>query len=338
MNSALFTTGATTPEMRFRRGKKLLLTGRIMDSEENAAADSTETGATAKDGAGSTGRKRGRPPKAKPIQRPEESAPVVDGSSDTQVAPKKRGRKSLAELAKEAASDSTSPPISPSSEKRGRPSTWAYAEYSDGSDSGDDDDNEKQQKKLKAKPTSTTGSGKKRGRPPKPKPADAESAPEVKKVSTGKRGRPPKKRPTETSAEESSDQGALNNGTLKKSDSASEKSDSCDAPKSPKSALSKGASDGGHVLTEKRQRGRPRKADKVDSRKWNDANSPPTGRYTVPLPVPDSWPLVCNRDEIMKELSEMYTNVKDEKLGEFHNQIKAFVFALHWEDGSFSTS
>ncbi|XGW13863.1 hypothetical protein V3C99_000280 [Haemonchus contortus] len=286
-----------------------------MDSEENAAADSTETGATAKDGTGSTGRKRGRPPKAKPIQRPEESAPVVDGSSDTQVAPKKRGRKSLAELAKEAASDSTSPPISPSSEKRGRPSTWAYAEYSDGSDSGEDDDNEKQQKKLKNKPTSTTGSGKKRGRPPKPKPADAESAPEVKKVSTGKRGRPPKKRPAETSAEESSDQGALNNGTLKKSDSASEKSDSCDAPKSPKSALSKGASDGGHVLTEKRQRGRPRKADKVDSRKWNDANSPPTGRYTVPLPVPDSWPLVCNRDEIMKELSEMYTNVKDEKLG-----------------------
>ncbi|VDO05355.1 unnamed protein product [Haemonchus placei] len=119
-----------------------------MDSEQNAAADSTGTGATAKDAAASTGRKRGRPPKAKPSQRPEESAPVVDGSSDTQVAPKKRGRKSLAELAKEAAS---------------------------GSDSGEDDDNEKQQKKLKTKPTSTTGSGKKRGRPPKPKPADAES-------------------------------------------------------------------------------------------------------------------------------------------------------------------
>lgn len=36
------------------------------------------------------------------------------------------------------------------------------------------------------------------------------------------------------------------------------------------------------------------------------------------------------QDEIMKELSEMYANVKDEKVGEFHNQIKAFVFALHW--------
>ncbi|KAK5973445.1 hypothetical protein GCK32_005354 [Trichostrongylus colubriformis] len=156
----------------------------------------------------------------------------------------------------------------------------------------------------------------------------------IVKVSTGKRGRPPKKRPLESSAEEGhKDRGASNNETLNQSISP----DKTDYDVS-KTAQSKGLNDSGHVITEKRQRGRPRKSDKPDPKKWNDINSPSTGRYTVPLPVPDSWPLVCNRSEIMKELSEMYTNVKDEKLGEFHNQIKAFVFALHWEDGSFSAS
>ncbi|KAK6036455.1 hypothetical protein COOONC_26040 [Cooperia oncophora] len=167
----------------------------------------------------------------------------------------------------------------------------------------DDDHYKKNQRKQNFKATPTTGSGKKRGRPPKNTPKEAQS-----------------------DEKSSTDQGALNNGTLKKNDSQSEKSDSDDASK----AQLKGTNESGQIITEKRQRGRPRKSDKSDPRKWNDVSSPQTGRYTVPLPVPDSWPLVCNREEIMKELSEMYTNVKDEKLGEFHNQIKAFVFALHW--------
>ncbi|KAK6022771.1 hypothetical protein OSTOST_11518, partial [Ostertagia ostertagi] len=275
-----------------------------MDSEENAAADASEARATPANDAAATpassGKKRGRPPKAKSAQRSDQSTNVVDDTSETPVLPKKRGRKSLAELAREAVSGSES----------------------------DEEYSEKKSKKHKNKSAPTSGSGKRRGRPPKNKSKDAESTPEVKKVSSGKRGRPPKKRPLEPSAEQGTmDEVALNNGTLKENNSSSEKSDYSEASKVNQS---KGTNDAGQVLTEKRHRGRPRKSDKSDPRKWNEVNSPQTGRYTVPLPVPDSWPLVCNRDEIMKELAEMYTNVKDEKLGEFHNQIKAFVFALHW--------
>ncbi|KIH51694.1 hypothetical protein ANCDUO_18215, partial [Ancylostoma duodenale] len=93
------------------------------------------------------------------------------------------------------------------------------------------------------------------------------------------------------------------------------------------------------VITEKRRRGRPKKSEKTDEGgKWSDVSAKNTGKFDLPLPVPESWPLVNNMEEIMTELAEMYSNVKVEKRGEFHNQIKAFVFALHWEDGSFSTS
>ncbi|KAK6052859.1 hypothetical protein COOONC_09637 [Cooperia oncophora] len=166
-----------------------------MDSEENAAADASETStAAAKEAAtpASSGRKRGRPPKVKTAQPSEVPNLIIDGTLDTPTTalPKKRGRKSLAELAKEAVSDSTSPPISPSSEKRGRLSTWAYAEYSDGPESDEDDDHyKKNQRKQNFKATPTTGSGKKRGRPPKNTPKEAQSG--------KKRGRPPKNTPKE---------------------------------------------------------------------------------------------------------------------------------------------
>ncbi|WKY02793.1 hypothetical protein Q1695_016233 [Nippostrongylus brasiliensis] len=248
-------------------------------------------------------------------------------NTDSPATPKKRGRKSTTEVTN-AGSETMSSPASPSSEKRGRPSTWAYAEYSDGSEY--DEDEVKMRKKPKSKPASTPASGKKRGRPPKVRDPNA---PEVKKVSTpgtGKRGRPPKKRPVEKEQETAT--GAQNNGDSKGSSSPSDNEDDHSASEN-KQASEKS------VMSEKRRRGRPRKGDKLDqSERWSDNNAEPSGRYTVPLPVPDSWPLVNNREDIMKEISEMYTNVKDEKIGEFHNQIKAFVFALHWEDGSFSAS
>ncbi|VDL82722.1 unnamed protein product [Nippostrongylus brasiliensis] len=227
-------------------------------------------------------------------------------------------------------SETMSSPASPSSEKRGRPSTWAYAEYSDGSEY--DEDEVKMRKKPKSKPASTPASGKKRGRPPKVRDPNA---PEVKKVSTpgtGKRGRPPKKRPVENTwsmyalcifREQETATGAQNNGDSKGSSSPSDNEDDHSASEN-KQASEKS------VMSEKRRRGRPRKGDKLDQSERSDNNAEPSGRYTVPLPVPDSWPLVNNREDIMKEISEMYTNVKDEKIGEFHNQIKAFVFALHW--------
>ncbi|VDO78717.1 unnamed protein product [Heligmosomoides polygyrus] len=247
---------------------------------------------------------------------------ATDASS---VAPvKKRGRPPKSKSAPKAVDpkrETVSPPLSPSSEKRGRPSTWAYAEYSDGSEYDSDADEKRMvRKKRKTKPVATPGSGKRRGRPPKNR--DATSAPEVKKTSTGKRGRPPKKRALETNAEEKS--GTQNNGTLRKSCSPS--GNESDYTSGHNTSESKNA---GAVISEKRRRGRPRKSEILDQGDRNDADSH-TGRYTVPLPVPESWPLVSNRDEIMKELSEMYANVKDEKVGEFHNQIKAFVFALHW--------
>lgn len=304
-----------------------------MSSEENTAAGTAvESSANEKATDASSVapvKKRGRPPKSKSAPKAVDPKRVVDNVGDSTPAPRKRGRKSLAELAKEAASETVSPPLSPSSEKRGRPSTWAYAEYSDGSEYDSDADEKRMvRKKRKTKPVATPGSGKRRGRPPKNR--DATSAPEVKKTSTGKRGRPPKKRALETNAEEKS--GTQNNGTLRKSCSPS--GNESDYTSGHNTSESKNA---GAVISEKRRRGRPRKSEILDQGDRNDADSH-TGRYTVPLPVPESWPLVSNRDEIMKELSEMYANVKDEKVGEFHNQIKAFVFALHWEDGSFSTS
>ncbi|ETN69917.1 hypothetical protein NECAME_15017 [Necator americanus] len=203
-------------------------------------------------------KKRGRPPK-----RDQESL-NGENAIDASHAPKKRGRKSNAELAaiaasREMLSDGASPPLSPSSEKRSRPSAYSG----------------------------------KRGR-----------------------GRPPKAHKSTEKEKE--------NGHEKTSNSSSETSH---------------RNESSIVMTEKRRRGRPRKSEKVEEvGKWSDVSVAHTGKFTLPLPVPESWPLVTNMEEIMTELSEMYNNVKDEKRGEFHNQIKAFVFALHWEDGSFSTS
>ncbi|VDM79211.1 unnamed protein product [Strongylus vulgaris] len=89
------------------------------------------------------------------------------------------------------------------------------------------------------------------------------------------------------------------------------------------------------MVTEKRRRGRPKKSGKVESvSKWSDVSTA-HGRLTLPLAVPDSWPLVTNKDEIMTEIAQMYNDVKEEKLGEFHNQIKAFVFQLQWVSSMF---
>ncbi|VDL76506.1 unnamed protein product [Nippostrongylus brasiliensis] len=220
----------------------------------------------------SAGRKRGRPRKNAATTG---AAPAVN-NTDSPATPKKRGRKSTTEVAN-AGSETMSSPASPSSEKRGRPSTWAYAEYSDGSEY--DEDEVKMRKKPKSKPATTPA--------------------RVEEIATD----------------------AQNNGDSKGSSSPS---DNEDDHSENKQASEKS------VMSEKRRRGRPRKGDKLDQSERSDNNAEPSGRYTVPLPVPDSWPLVNNREDIMKEISEMYTNVKDEKIGEFHNQIKAFVFALHW--------
>ncbi|KAE9416634.1 hypothetical protein Angca_000918 [Angiostrongylus cantonensis] len=147
-----------------------------------------------------------------------------------------------------------------------------------------------------------------------------------------KRGRPPKKRVDDSGANIENKEDEILNGTFKRSYSPNN-SESFNVQKV------NSYSDTGAVVTEKRRRGRPKKTEKSNLvGKWSDGMAPSTGRYTLPLPVPDSWPIVFNMEEIMKELSEMYANVKEQKRGEFHNQIKAFVFALHWEDGSFSTS
>ncbi|KHJ84534.1 hypothetical protein OESDEN_15750, partial [Oesophagostomum dentatum] len=111
-----------------------------------------------------------------------------------------------------------------------------------------------------------------------------------------------------------------------------DESDDRITPKKPQKEESNG------ITSEKRRRGRPRKSEKVeDGAKWSDGSTSHK-QFALPLPVPDSWPMVSNMDEILTELTEMYNNVKEEKRAEFHNQIKAFVFALQWEDGSFSAS
>ncbi|EYC17548.1 hypothetical protein Y032_0030g2127 [Ancylostoma ceylanicum] len=141
------------------------------------------------------------------------------------------------------------------------------------------------------------------------------STPAPKPYTPGKRGRPPKN-PIIVPAESDEKEKKLDNGQEKRTASPSENS-----PKDESSI----------VITEKRRRGRPRKTEKTDEGgKWSDVSTKNTGKFDLPLPVPESWPLVTNMEEIMTELAEMYSNVKVEKRGEFHNQIKAFVFALHW--------
>ncbi|KAJ1361394.1 hypothetical protein KIN20_020634 [Parelaphostrongylus tenuis] len=126
----------------------------------------------------------------------------------------------------------------------------------------------------------------------------------------------------------------MHNGTSKRSNTPTDDSESVNTQKI------KSSNDTGAVVSEKRRPGRPpgkREKSKSDG-KWSSCSTQNGGRFTLPLTVPDSWPTVTNMEEIMKEISEIYGNVKEEKRGEFHSQIKAFVFALLWEDGSFATS
>ncbi|VDM62021.1 unnamed protein product [Angiostrongylus costaricensis] len=154
----------------------------------------------------------------------------------------------------------------------------------------------------------------KRGRPPK-----------VGSTPGKKRGRPPKSPVKNIQSTNAEKRDEIRNGSLKGSHSPN------NDYSEPFSVQKVNYSDTGAVVSEKRRRGRPKKAERPNLiGKWSDGIAPSTGRYTLPLPVPDSWPIVFNMEEIMKELSEMYANVKEQKRGEFHNQIKAFVFALHW--------
>ncbi|KJH41798.1 hypothetical protein DICVIV_12219 [Dictyocaulus viviparus] len=283
-------------------------------------------------------KKRGRPPKVATVARSKESTPnLTDTSAPVK---RKRGRKSLAELAKEAAKSEgqlgdNNLPVSPSSEKRNRLSTWAYAEYSDFmlllNYSASDDDFKEKSVKRQRKVVGAPASGRKRGRPPKNASKSVESNNRTETGSTRKRGRPPKKR-IETSANDEEGGEMIRNGTSRSSISTDNDSESFPIQKINSYINTE-------TSTEKRRRGRPRKSEKLNpSGKWTDVTVPQTGNYTVPLPVPESWPMVMNMEEVMKELYEMYANVKDERRAEFHNQIKAFVFALHWEDGTFSAT
>ncbi|KAL6725537.1 hypothetical protein Aduo_007584 [Ancylostoma duodenale] len=299
-----------------------------METEENTT---NETNISAVEIPAPPVKKRGRPPKHKtdktePVTQSEEASPNEENIPDGAAAPppKKRGRKSKAELAALAANRGAqgdaevgTPPLSPSSEKRTRAPAYSYAEYSDASEGSEDDEAPvaKSPKASPKRPATTAPSGKrKRGRPPKAHKSEA-STPAPKPYTPGKRGRPPKNRvivPAETDEKEKK----LDNGHEKRSTSPSEISH---------------RNESSIVITEKRRRGRPKKSEKTDEGgKWSDVSAKNTGKFDLPLPVPESWPLVNNMEEIMTELAEMYSNVKVEKRGEFHNQIKAFVFALHW--------
>ncbi|EYC17550.1 hypothetical protein Y032_0030g2128 [Ancylostoma ceylanicum] len=116
-----------------------------METEENTT---NETNMSAVEIPAPPVKKRGRPPKNKtePVTQSEEASPNEENIPDEGAPPpKKRGRKSKAELAALAASrtsqsDAGSPPLSPSSEKRTRAPAYSYAEYSDASEASEDDE------------------------------------------------------------------------------------------------------------------------------------------------------------------------------------------------------
>ncbi|CAJ0596665.1 unnamed protein product [Cylicocyclus nassatus] len=296
---------------KYRRSRK------VMEVEEN----NTNEPKSVVENPAPPPRKRGRPPK-KPRQPAdsEEAPPNGDHVTSDGTPHKKRGRKSKAELAalassKESPNEEESQSLpSPSSEKRRRPSAYSYAEYSDASEGSDDEMPAKPPSPKKTdenKAPSAMPSGKRRGRPPK-------SHKKIQSHTPKRRGRPPKSSYSGEKSKKDLDNGHDGEGTSPLGSSNKEKHS---------------------VITEKKRRGRPKKSEKLESGgKWSDVSTAHAGKFTLPLPVPDSWPLVNNMDEIMTELVEMYNNVKREKRGEFHNQIKAFVFALQWEDGSYSSS